>query len=194
MKSNNETKYVKVKIHNFFVALVLIGAINWGFTAFNMNLVESLHLLLNKFLGIETFIDKIIYLLIASSAIIVGIKKATWLPFLGETVLPSQFIPNKEKEDSDLIVTVNVSPLTRVAYWASSPQKNINIIPDVVTAYGDYSNSGVVVSDASGNVDLSIESSSPYRIPSGEVLKRHIHYRELDHELGFIGEIKTVFY
>ena len=194
MQTNNQTKYLKVKIHNFFIALVLIGAINWGMTVFNMNLVESLHLLLNKILGFETFIDKVIYLLIAISAIIVGIKKSTWLPFLGEAVFPAELIPNKEKEESDLVVTVKVSPYTKVAYWASLPQKDINKIPDVVTAYGDYSNSGVVVSDANGNVNLAIESSSSYKIPSGEVLKRHIHYRELGHELGFIGEIKTVFY
>ena len=194
MYTNNQTKYLKVKIHMFFVALVLIGGLNWGMTAFNMNLVESLHLLLNKFLGMETYIDKFIYLLIAIAAVIVGLKRSTWLPFLGETVLPAQLIPNKAKEKSDLIVSAKVSPSTRVAYWASLPQKDINKIPDVVTAYGDYSNSGVVVSDINGNVNFEIDSSSPYKIPSGRVLKRHIHYRELDYELGFIGEIKTIYY
>jgi hypothetical protein len=136
----------------------------------------------------------IIYLLIGIAAIIVGIKRSTWLPFLGESVLPANLIPNKAKEESDLIVSVKVSPSTRVAYWASLPQKDINKIPDVVTAYGDYSNSGVVVSDKNGNVDFDIDSSSSYRIPSGRVLERHIHYRELDYELGFIGEIQTVYY
>jgi len=194
MHNKFDNKYLKVRIHQVFLALIIIGSLNWGLFAFNYNIVETLHSSLNNFFGVETYVDKVIYLFILISGIIIGLKKSTWLPFLGETVLPSQFITNKTKEASDLTITVKVSPLTRVAYWASLPQDNINKIPDVVTAYGDYSNSGVVTSDKEGNAELAILSSTSYKVPSGDIIKRHVHYRELDHEFGFLGEVKTVFY
>jgi hypothetical protein len=113
---------------------------------------------------------------------------------LGYSVFPTQsLLPYKSNPIGNAIVKVTVKPNTRIAYWAALP-KQTQDTPYVDDAYGKFENSGVVVSDENGNVDLAIESSSPYRIPSGEVLKRHIHYRELDQEKGFLGEIKTVFY
>jgi hypothetical protein len=194
MYNDFDNKYIKVKIHMIFLAFIIIGALNWGLFVFNYNLVETLHLYLNKFLGVETYIDKVIYLFILISGIIIGLKKSTWLPFLGETVLPSQFITNRTREASDFTITVKVAPFTRVAYWASLPQDNKNKIPDVVTAYGDFSNSGVVTSDKDGNAELAILNSTSYKVPSGNVIKRHVHYRELDQQFAFLGEVKTVFY
>ena len=191
----NTNKYLKVKIHMFFIGVILAAAINWGFTAFGLNLIESFHLFLNQILGLETYVDKVIYLLITVIAIIVGSKKGTWIPFLGENVFPSKaFIPSKAKDEYDISIIVKVKPSTRVAYWASLPNDNINEIPNVVSAYGDFSNSGVVVSDEKGDATLLINTSSSYKVPSGEIIKRHVHYRELDQQFGFIGEIKTIFY
>lgn len=181
---------------NFIILLiVLIGSINYGSIAFGYNLIEIIHLKLNELLKMETFSDKIIYSIIVLSAIILSFDKTVWLPFLGETVLPSgAFIPTMIKQDFDLSIPVKVKPNTRVAYWSSLPQKNEEIIPDVEDAYADYSNSGVVISDNEGNANLLILEGTSYRVPSGSIIKKHIHYRELDQQYGFLGEVKTVFY
>ena len=136
-----------------------------------------------------------ICLVIIFSAIILVFNKTLWLPFLGETVFPSAaFIPTIFKEEFDLSVPVKVKPNTRVAYWASVPQKNEDIIPEVIEAYADYSNSGVAISDNEGNANLLILSGTSYKVPSGSIIKKHIHYRELDQTNGFLGELKTVYY
>jgi hypothetical protein len=181
---------------NFILLIiVLVSSINYGSIAFGYNIIEIIHIKLNELLKTETYSDKIIYSLIVLSAIILSFNKILWLPFLGETVFPSEaFIPTILNEKFNLSVPVTVRPNTRIAYWASLPQKNEESIPDVVDAYGDYSNSGITVSDKDGNAKLSILSGTSYKVPSGSIIKKHIHYRELDQEYGFIGEIKTVYY
>lgn len=195
IRNDSKTKYLKVRIRIFFIAIILFASLNWGFTAFGFNLVESLHLFLNEILGVETYVDKIIYIIFAIAAIIIGSKKGTWISFLGETVFPSiALIPSKVKTEYDLKITVPATPLTRVAYWGSLPKTDSSTIPNVVAAYGNFSNSGVVTSDEKGNAVLLLDESTPYKIPSGETIQRHVHYRELDQEYGFLGEIKTFFY
>ena len=181
--------------NNILLLIVLISSINYGSIAFGYNIIEIIHLKLNELLKIETFSNKIIYSIIILSAIILLFKKTLWLPFLGETVFPSEaFIPTMLKGDFDLSIPVKVKPNTRVAYWASLPQKNKEIIPDVVEAYADYSNSGIAISDNEGNVNLLILDGTSYKVPTGSIIKKHIHYRELDQEYGFLGELKTVYY
>jgi hypothetical protein len=185
-------------MHNnniILLIIILISSINYGSIAFGYNIIEILHLKLNEILKTETYSDKIIYSIIVLSAILLALNKTLWLPFLGETVFPSEaFIPTMIKEEYDLSVPVKVKPNTRVAYWASLPQKNEEIIPNVVDAYADYSNSGVTISDKEGNVNLLILNGTSYKVPSGSIIKKHIHYRELDQANGFIGEVKTVYY
>ena len=45
MYKNNQ---MKIKLHMLLIGLVLIGAVNWGATAFGYNLVEILSSTLNK--------------------------------------------------------------------------------------------------------------------------------------------------
>ena len=112
-------------IFNFvLVVIVLISSINYGSIAFGYNIFEIIHLKLNELLKTETYSDKIIYSIIILSSITLAFNKTLWLPFLGETVFPSEaFIPTMFKENFDLSVHVKVKPNTRIAYWASLPQK-----------------------------------------------------------------------
>ena len=174
------------------VGLVVIGALNWGTTAFGYNLVDIIKNTLNKIIGRETYLDKIIYVLVALAAIKLASKRDFWLPFLGRTVLPSNLIPLKDI-DGDTTIEVKVSPNTKVAYWASLPQKTTEI-PKVEDAYGDYKNAGVVLSDKNGIAKLIINKGTNYIIPYGMELSRHVHYRELNQELAFIGKIHTLNY
>ena len=176
------------------VALVLIGAINWGTTALGYNLVEMLTNAVNNYFRTNTNLDKIIYIIVAIAGISLAVKKKTWLPFLGHTVFPAQiFVPNKLNTSGSFIVKVNVKPNTRVAYWASKPQTSEKV-PLVEEAYADFSNSGVVKSDSNGIAELAVDPGTSYIVPSGREISRHVHYRELDLHYGMMGEVKTAYY
>ena len=188
----HESTYLKHKIHMITLALVIIGGINWGLTAFNFNLVDLLVSNLNKLVGITTHLDKVIYIIVALSAIKLAISRDNWLPFLGKTVLPENLIPLKELK-GNTVVKVKVSPNTKVAYWASS-KVNTNDIPTVEKAYGNYSNDGVVMSDANGVAMLVFNEGTSYKVPTGREISRHVHYRELKGEYGMIGPVQTQYY
>lgn len=186
--------YLGHKIHMILVALVLIGAINWGTTALGYNLVEILTNTVNNYFRTNTNLDKIIYIIVGIAGITLALKKKTWLPFLGWTAFPSQvFVPNKVNENGSFVVKVNVKPNTRVAYWASLPQAS-EVVPDVEEAYDDFSNSGVVTSDSNGVAELLVAPGTSYIVPSGREISRHIHYRELDRTYGMMSDVRTVYY
>jgi uncharacterized membrane protein YuzA (DUF378 family) len=184
--------YLRTKFHMVLMALVLVGALNWGTTVFGYNIVEMLSNQVNKLIGSNIYLDKVIYIVVALAALRLAMKKTTWLPFLGYSAFPSKtFVPNKEPKKGNTVVEVKVRPNTRVAYWASSPK---NYVPQVEEAYGDFSNSGVVTSNNIGVAKLVIEAGTSYIVPSGREINRHIHYRELDLPWGMMGDIKTRYY
>ena len=187
-----EKRYWKIVMYQFLFLLVIVGAINWGLTALDYNVVEKLNNGLNSLVGTKTSLDKIIYGAVAIAAIILALKRDSWLPFLGYTVMPSSLIPLKENK-GDISVTIHVRPNAKVAYWTTLPNKNSEI-PDVKTAYGNYSNSGVVMADKNGKATLVVAKGTSYIVPSGEHISRHIHYRELSDEWGMMKPIKTVGY
>ena len=61
-----KNKYWKTKKYHILLLLVLTGCFNWGTTALGYNFVEIIKNLLNKTLKMETYIDKIIYILFFS--------------------------------------------------------------------------------------------------------------------------------
>jgi len=193
MKHSTRT-YLRAKMNMVIVAIVIIGALNWGTTAFGYNLVEILNNNINNFLGYQSYVDKIIYIIVALAAVKLAFNRNTWLPFLGYSAFPTQsFVPNKNNSMGNTVVTINVKPNTRIAYWAALPKQSQET-PYVDDAYGKFENSGVVMSDNNGVAELLILPGSEYRIPSGKVIDRHIHYRELDLPAGMMGRIETVYY
>jgi len=177
-----------------FMGFIIFGALNYGMTAIGFNIIDIVSNKINNQINTQIYLDKIIYVIIAISALMLMFNRTTWLPFLGTCVFPSKgLIPNKINNDGDKKIEVIVKPNTRIAYW-SSIQKNPNQIPDVVSAYDDYSNSGVVTSDNNGVAILSFKLGTDYIVPGNKLIKRHVHYRELDLEYGMMGEVQTVFY
>ena len=140
---NND--YWKTKTNMLLTAIVIVGAINWGATSFNYNLVELLSKNLNNLLKCDYPFDKIIYIIIATCAILLATKKTTWLPFLGKSVFPESLVPLKTPANYDMKVKIKTEPNAKIAYWAALPNNN-NETPDVTTAYGNFSNSGVLKS------------------------------------------------
>lgn len=180
-------KYLDNYVRMLIIFIILVSAINNATTQFNFNFIRSLFNLLDKTMSLE----KYFYILVGLSAVYVFLNRNTWLPFLGPNVLPSSLVPLKTNNGT-VKVKVNVKPNTKVAYWATLSSKESQ--PDVYAAYGDYSNSGVVMSDANGVAELAINQGTGYVIPSGKYLQPHIHYRELGHNLAMMDEIKTVYY
>jgi len=181
------------------IALVLIGALNWGFHTFGYNLVEMLNRFLSGVFKRRLSVDRVIYVIVALSAVVLAFKRDTWLPFLGESVLPGAVVPLK-KNLGDTTVDVKVQPGAKVAYWAAKPLTSITTevavnevaVPSVKAAYDNFENSGVVVANDQGNAILVFNKGTSYIVPGGKEIKSHVHYREFS-DNGMMGPIQSVF-
>jgi hypothetical protein len=187
----SKSTYLKTKLHMLLLAIVFIGAINWGATALGYNLVTELSVAVNKLAKSNMPIDKVIYGIVAVSAIVLASKKEVWLPFLGRSILPGSLVPLKTPTKSDTKVQIKTRPNSKIAYWASKPSDST---PNVKKAYDDYSNSGVVLSNDKGEAELPILAGTGYTVPSGRNISRHVHYRIVGLDYGLMGKVKTVKY
>lgn len=179
---SNTYKIVSLNIFmNVLVFIVATNAVlsNYGFNIFNK--IDSL---------VGNNVSKLIYFITGIAIILLAIKKQTWLPFLGDTVIPSTLIP-ETKNVGDTTIKIKIKPNTKVAYWSSLP--SVEEKPPVDKAYGDYSNAGVSKSDRDGFATLTFNKGTGYIVPSGRYIKPHIHYRELNTEYSMIGPVKTIY-
>lgn len=183
--------YWKSKTRMILMAIIIFGAINWGAEAVGYNLVKMLSDKLNTIFKSNIPIDKIIYIVVALAGIKLAMCRNTWLPFLGKSVLPSTLLSLRTPKNANYTVKIQTKPNSMVAYWASLPNDEK---VDPITAYSDFSNSGVVMSDASGMAELKIIEGNGYTLPYGRKLHRHVHYRLADLYNGMMGRINTVKY
>ena len=183
--------YYETRKNHILLLIILFGAINYGTSTFGYNLVELFSNKINNYLGYNLGVNRYIYILIAISAIIIMFNRDLWLPFLGRNVMPTTLIPLKINPGANKSIEIQVTPNTRVAYWASKPTNDLTSF-DI--AYDDFSNSGVVISDDKGIAKLNIIEGSAYSVPGGKIIPKHVHYRELDPLSGTIGPIQSVYY
>jgi len=114
-----------------------------------------------------------------------------FLPFLGKTALPLGLLKSHEPSNSNISITIQIKPNTKILYWASEP--NSKIVDDPMTAYQEFMNYGVKTSNKDGNVVLKVREPSQYRVGFfKKVIKKHIHYRFV-REDGLLSRIETVF-
>lgn len=182
--------YTMYTIRMIMTGIVLFGAIHYGAMIFDYNLAEYLNLVFFRIFRKRGVVDKIIYAIFAICALILAFDRTTWLPFLGNTVLPSAVVPLKTNI-GDSTVDVKVMPGAKVAFWAAKPGSN----PDVKVndAYDDYSNSGVVFANDLGVATLTFNKGTEYVVPSGKHLGSHVHYREFHEKNGMVGPVQSVF-
>jgi uncharacterized membrane protein YuzA (DUF378 family) len=190
MKFNLNGPHMDIKTHIILVGLVLIGAINWGLHAFGFNLVDWLSKFVNSLVNRNLNLDKIIYIVVAIAGIMLAINRNTWLPFLGKSVLPPTLVPLISNANANIQLPIKTKPNSKIAYWAAF---NKSMDQDVITAYADYSNSGVVMSDENGNAVLSIKEGAEYIVPSGKTIRRHVHYRIIEPD-AMMGKVMTIKY
>ena len=101
--------YTLYTIRMVVTGIVLFGAIHYGAMIFDFNLAEYLNLVFFRVFRKRGIVDKIIYAIFAICAIILAYDRTTWLPFLGDTVLPAAVVPLKTNV-GDTVVEVKWSP------------------------------------------------------------------------------------
>jgi len=180
----------KIYKHKLAMILVIAGALNWGLSIINVNVVKMLNDYLDNLIGTTSHLDKLLYVTIAVAGLYLS-KRDSFLPFLGKTVIPPSVIPLKTNRFQEDTVVIKVKPNTKVIYWAAKKSKNDK--PDVWSAYDDYMNSGVVMSDKTGRAILKLQKGSGYIVPGGKYIPPHVHYR-YEHKPGKLSRIETVFY
>jgi len=182
--------YKQKKLHLVAVVLVLIGGLNWLTVLFmKKDLVQ-------KIFGYN-FFTKIIYLLVGVSSLYLFFQRDTYLPFLGETLVPCAAFSTRTPDNANLEVSVQVTPNTKVVYWASEPSKGTDASENRINAwdkaYNDYSNSGVAMSDDKGKAILHVRGKpQAYRVPFKGMIESHVHFR-ICGDNGILGPVKTIF-
>ena len=170
----------------FMLLLLVIGGLVWGIIGVSkFNLVN--------WIARKTIIsiEPLIYILVGISALYYLFSRDFYLPFLGETVFPCEPLAEKIPDNADIRQIINIQPNTNVVFWASESSTE-DVVDNPWTAYGQNKNSGVTRSDDNGHAVLRVRSPTSYKIPTGRVLKPHIHYRVCKNN-GFLGRVETIY-
>lgn len=140
---------------------------------------------------------KLLSLCVIVAAIYLGSNRNTYLPFLGNTVIPLNIIPKEiipQGANIDYKLPLKGYPNgTMVFYWGAKSTNNKVVISDPIKAYGDYSNSGVAIVNNEVAV-LRFYCPDKYSVtPFNRVLNRHLHYRIECPKSGLMSSVKTLY-
>lgn len=122
-----------------------------------------------------------------------GSQRDTYLPFLGQAVVPPSLIKESAiPENANTQATIDIpwaADGTKVLYWAASPAKEV--VPTPQKAYSKYANAGIVaIKD--GKAVLKFECPANYMVGSfDKTLNKHVHYRIVKED-GMVGRVKTI--
>jgi uncharacterized membrane protein YuzA (DUF378 family) len=179
--------YFQKLLFKVAMVILIIGALNWlAVGAAGVNLVE-------KVLGRGTLATRAVYIVVGLCAVAVMFNRDTYLPFLGETVLPCSVLPEQIPENADTEIEVKVPPMSKVLYWAAEPStEKLKELNDWRGAYLKYMNVGVVIANADGVATLHVRHPQPYKVPFKGRLEPHVHFR-ICSDSGIMSRIKTVF-
>jgi uncharacterized membrane protein YuzA (DUF378 family) len=164
------------------MALILIGGLNWGFVgAFKWDVVQAIT---------GRPLSRVIYVVVGLSALWLVVRRDTYLPFLGETVMPCSAIQARVPDHADKEVILHgLKPGAKILYWASEPAtQGLATINTWQQAYLDFANAGVAVVDNGGHVSLRIRSPQPYTVPMYGRIERHVHWRQCG-DGGMLGPV-----
>lgn len=140
---------------------------------------------------------KLLIIFVIISALYLASDRDTYLPFLGKTIIPLNIITSEKIPDGanvDYILNLKGYPNgTRVFYWGAKSTNKNTVIRDPITAYGDYSNSGVAIA-YNEKATLKFYCPDKYSVgPLNNVLNRHLHYRTECPKSGLMSSVKTIF-
>lgn len=136
---------------------------------------------------------KVVCLVVGLAAGWLMFQRDSYLPFLGEAVLPMTAIVNErvpEKANADITLTLNVPDGTKVIYWGA--EQASKVFDNPWDAYGNYSNAGVATVNQ-GKAVIKFVCPAEYKVAMGnKKLKRHIHYRTCCTRNAMMGAVQTV--
>jgi hypothetical protein len=135
-----------------------------------------------------------IYFTIMCSIVYNIFRRDYYLPFLGNSVYPCKSLKPVTPENASVEVKVeNLTPSVNIVYWASEKKNGKDVIINTPwEAYDSNANSGVTLSDSYGKAILKIREPVSYRIPTGSIQKKHVHYRECIGN-GMLGPVQTIY-
>jgi hypothetical protein len=167
------------------MVLVIVGSFVWlfvGVTTWNP---------LEVYLG--KGVARVIYLLVGLSAAYIAFNRDTYLPFLGETVMPCGAIAEKTPPGATKELRVQVPPGSKVLFWAAEPgMEDLKQIKDWQHAYTKFENAGVTTAGEDGIAVLKVRSPQPYTVPFKGRLEPHVHFR-ICSSSGILSRVKTVY-
>ena len=188
MSDDAQNLYNQKLYHMIAISLVLVGGLNWLSAVFLKNDVVSL-------LFGKSIFTKLLYLVVGVATLMVFFDRNTYLPFLGETILPCAAFAIRYPDNANKEIVITTLPNTKVIYWASEPRHDTtsNEVASWDKAYESYLNSGVVMSDESGKAILRIRGEpQSYKVPFKGVLKPHVHFRICEKN-NMVGPVQTYF-
>ena len=170
--------------------LIIIGSLNYlTSSVVNINIFKKI--------TENHYILRFISILIGLSGLYFAFNRDFYLPFLGPTVIPVT-LATKKVDNLINVQLKNLPPNTKVIYWAaiSTNVSTNDPIGDPITAYKDYTNSGMAISSSNGDLTVQIECPSKYNVSKFKVftktLPKHIHYRyELPEYPGMFSKVFT---
>jgi len=186
MNTDAKKLYMQKKINMISIFLVLVGGINWLTAVFMKR--DAVSTFLPKMLA------KIVYVLVGLAALYLVTKRDVYLPFLGETVLPCAAFAARTPDNANQEITITTLPNTKVIYWASEPKGDASgNLEDWDTAYNEFTNSGVAISDEKGDAILRFRGKpQAYKVPFKGTIKPHVHFRICE-KYGMIGPVQIYY-
>ena len=156
------------------------------------SIISSVYILFNEDYNI---VLRIFVIFIIAAAVIMIMKKETFLPFLGLAHLPNTLIAEEKlPKGANLSYSIDMKEYedgTIIIYWAAN--KTDKIIEDPYEAYKNYNNVGVSkVKD--GKAEVRIFCPDKYKVKKvfNQLLERHFHYRIVYKDTGFLSPVMTV--
>ena len=176
---------IRVYIHMIMVFLIITGALSMSIYGVQHDDISIL--------------AKIILIIMGASAVYLALDRNTYLPFLGDTVIPPSLLndvathPNANLE---IEIEVDEKNAVSVIYWAADEltagekdgQKYVR------DAYGVFDNSGVAKITNKIAI-LNIACPQEYWVRKFGIkmtLPKHVHYRVVYSD-GWVSEVKTVY-
>ena len=177
----NKIFFNEIYIHMATISLILLYSI-----------ISSLYILLND--NYNIFL-RIFVIFIIAAAIVLMMKKETFLPFLGLAHLPNTLIAEEKiPNGANISYSIDMNDYedgTKIIYWAAN--KTDKIIEDPYEAYKNYNNVGVT-KVKNGKAEVRIFCPDRYKVKKvfTQLLERHFHYRIVFKDNGFLSPVMTV--
>ena len=115
--------------------------------------------------------------------------------FLGDSAFPVGLVPNEmypPKSNFENELDFDYPDGSKVIYWSANPNPEHKTFETPQDAYGDYKNSGVAIVNNHKAI-LHLNCPDKYKVPTGMVLDKHIHYRVATPNNPIISGVKTIF-